>query len=64
LRRGLHKGCKGAGKGNKGERTGKGKNYEKGYGIKKDPQEAVKWYRKAAKQGDKNAQEALERLQK
>ena len=38
--------------------------YEKGYGIKKDPQKAVKWYRNAAKQGDKNAQEALERLKK
>ena len=30
--------------------------YEKGYGVKQDHTEAVKWYRKAAEQGDAQAQ--------
>ena len=33
--------------------------YEKGYGVSKDYSEAVKWYRKAAEQGDAEAQNNL-----
>lgn len=34
--------------------------YEKGQGVKQSSQEAAKWYRKAAEQGEKNAKERLE----
>ncbi len=37
--------------------------YNLGYGVKKDYKEAVRWYQKAAAQGDTYAIEALERLQ-
>ena len=30
--------------------------YASGHGVDKDPAEAVKWFRKAAEQGDPNAQ--------
>lgn len=36
--------------------------YEYGKGVAKDKTEAAKWYRKAAEQGDENAQKALRRL--
>ena len=38
--------------------------YEKGQGVEQSAQEAVKWYRKAAEQGEKNAKECLEILKK
>ena len=38
--------------------------YEKGVGVKKDIEAAVRWYRKAAAQGDSAAQTALVRLGK
>ena len=38
--------------------------YEKGVGVKKDMEAAVRWYRKAAAQGDAAAQTALVRLGK
>ena len=33
--------------------------YYEGYGVEKDPREAVKWYRKAAEQGHATAQVGL-----
>ena len=36
--------------------------YDKGDGVEKDLREAVRWYRKAAEQGDKEAQRALQKL--
>ena len=36
--------------------------YELGIGVKKDKQEAVKWYRKAAEQGNSSAKNNLRRL--
>ena len=36
--------------------------YMEGCGVAKDDSEAVKWYRKAAEQGDEDAKEALKRL--
>ena len=36
-----------------------GRMYELGKGVKQDYAKAVKWYLKAAKQGDKNAKKAL-----
>ena len=33
-----------------------GVSYDYGEGVTKDPQEAVKWYRKAAEQGNADAQ--------
>jgi TPR repeat protein len=39
-----------------------GQLYERGLGVSKDPDEAAKWYRKAAEQGHDRAKEALERL--
>ncbi len=33
--------------------------YRKGYGVKKDYAEAVSWFRKAAEQGNANAQNNL-----
>ena len=36
--------------------------YDKGWGVTKDYSEAVKWFRKAAEQGDANAKKALKRL--
>ena len=36
--------------------------YEMGIGVKKDKQEAVKWYRKAAEQGHSKAKDDLKRL--
>ena len=38
--------------------------YEKGQGVEKSVEEAEKWYRKAAEQGEKNAKECLEILKK
>jgi len=35
---------------------------ESGRGVEKDAEQAVYWYRKAARQGNKSAQKALERL--
>ena len=35
-----------------------GAHYDNGQGVKQDHTEAVKWYRKAAEQGDANAQTA------
>jgi len=37
--------------------------YRKGKGVPKNKAEAVKWYRKAAEQGDADAQYWLEKLQ-
>ena len=37
--------------------------YEDGKGVSKNLAEAVKWYRKAADQGDEDARKALERLE-
>ncbi len=39
-----------------------GDMYEEGRGVNKDIEEAVRWYRKAATQGDKDAQRRLENL--
>ena len=36
--------------------------YEKGYGVTKSITEAVKWYRKAAEQGNENAKTNLRKL--
>jgi TPR repeat protein len=36
--------------------------YENGQGVPQDDDEALKWYQKAANQGDSNAQRALARL--
>ena len=36
--------------------------YEKGEGVSKDVAEAIKWYRKAAKQGHEIAKDNLRRL--
>ena len=36
--------------------------YRKGLGVKKDPEEAGKWLRKAAKAGHKGAKTALKSL--
>ena len=36
--------------------------YEKGNGVTKDLSEAVKWYKMAAKQGDRDAQKKLKKL--
>lgn len=41
-----------------------GSAFEKGKGVKKDIKEAIKWYRRAAKQGDQDAKEALKRLKR
>ena len=35
--------------------------YEDGRGVPKSDAEAVNWYRKAAKQGNKNSQEELKK---
>ena len=37
--------------------------YQEGIGVSKDLSEAVKWYQKAAKQGEKTAQENLKKLE-
>lgn len=37
---------------------------ELGRGVKKDLEKAVKWYKKAAEQGDEDAEKAVERLKK
>jgi len=34
-------------------------DYERGKGVAKDPEEAVKWYRRAAEQGNASAQDSL-----
>ena len=36
--------------------------YENGEGVKQDDREAAKWYRKAAEQGNADAQKALEQM--
>jgi TPR repeat protein len=36
--------------------------YENGRGVEKDDRQAIEWYRKAAAQGNNNAEEALKRL--
>jgi len=36
--------------------------YENGFGVDQNDSTAVKWYRKAAKQGDANARNNLNRL--
>ena len=36
--------------------------FEYGYGVKKDYDEAEKWYRKAAEQGNETARRRLESL--
>ena len=38
--------------------------YENGYGVEKDITKAVEWYRKAAAQGDKDAEERLKEISK
>ena len=40
-----------------------GECYEKGTGVPQDMEEALKWYRKAAEQENKEAIEALQRLE-
>ena len=37
--------------------------YRNGEGVEQSNEEAVKWYRKAAEQGDSDAQEALTELE-
>ena len=37
--------------------------YEKGQGVPKDMDEAIRWYRKAAEQGNKDAEKRLEVLE-
>ena len=39
-----------------------GSCYETGSGVEKDDAEAVKWYRKAAEQGDEEAKNVLKHL--
>jgi TPR repeat protein len=36
--------------------------YRKGYGVGKNDEEAVKWYKKAAKQGNEYAKNNLKKL--
>ena len=36
--------------------------YERGEGVEKDEEEAVKWFRKAAEQGHEKAKAALKKL--
>ena len=38
-----------------------GSYFYSGYGVKKDPEEARKWYQKAADQGNEDAVKALKR---
>ena len=38
--------------------------YDVGFGVQEDDKEAVKWYRKAAAQGNKQAQKELNNLLK
>ncbi len=40
-----------------------GSCYERGFGVPKDIKKALRWYRKAAKQGDGPAIEAVKRLE-
>ena len=49
--------------GNAGAQNRMGNFYENGYGVTKDNIQALAWYKKAADQGDMNAQTALDRLQ-
>ena len=42
--------------------TNLGEMYEEGRGVDKDEKEAVRWYRKAAEKGDKEAQKRLGQL--
>ena len=53
---------KGADLGNTGCQCMLGLCYEKGFGVKQDMKEAVKWYRKAARRGDKMAKNHLKKL--
>jgi len=39
-----------------------GECYEHGTGVKRNKQEAIKWYQKAAKQGDKFSENKLQKL--
>ena len=39
-----------------------GRYYETGTGVPQDETEAVKWYRRAAEQGDEDAKQKLKRL--
>ena len=39
-----------------------GNAYDKGEGVAQDRREAVRWFRKAAEQGDANAQYSLARI--
>ena len=41
-----------------------GKCYENGIGVKRNKQEAIKWYRKAAGQGNQYANRRLKELNK
>ena len=41
-----------------------GSSYQRGSGVKKDINQAVEWYRKAARKGNKQAQDSLKRLGK
>jgi TPR repeat protein len=40
-----------------------GCSYEDGEGVEQNYEEAIKWYRLAAEQGEEDAKEALARLQ-
>ena len=53
---------KDAQKGNAAAQYNLGVCYQKGLGVSKDMHEAVKWYRKAAEQGDVDAQNVLKKL--
>ncbi len=59
-REGLEKIMQAAKLGNADAQYNLGVLYAKGIGVKKDREEAVKWHRRAANQGNAKAQEALE----
>jgi len=40
-----------------------GKSYEDGFGVSQDLNEAIKWYKKAAEKGDKEAKEKVKELE-
>lgn len=46
-------------KGNAGAQSNLGYMYKVGLGVKKDYEEALKWYKKAAEQGDEDAKESI-----
>ncbi len=53
---------KSAEQGNAQAQCNLGYMYESGDGVIKDKEEAIKWYKKSAEQGNKDAKKALNRL--